>query len=378
MNPSSDKQHALIIGAGVSGLTTALCLHDRGITSTVVAEMFSPHITSNVAGALWEWPPAVCGYHHDEVSLARSKDWCMASFRKFEALAAIPEAGVYVRPVTFFFRNLIEENEFHLTKMNEIKARVPGFVRDMGLIGDNGVNSQIGLVDAYRHLAPMVDTDVYMTWLLQRVRAAGIEVVAKKITGDLRLTETALKREYGTDVIVNCSGLGARDLAGEAMYPLRGAVIRLVNDGTRMPKLTQAFCVSHDNVTSDQDIVFIVPRGENRIVLGAIAEADQWDKDIGLHNYEPVRRIYERCVEFLPILRHAEIDPVEPVRVGLRPFRKGNVRLEQVAGTSIIHNYGHGGAGVTFSWGCGIEVADRVANLFVSGETHFTDCSLVA
>nr|WKF59443.1 putative D-amino-acid oxidase [Paraburkholderia busanensis] len=378
MNYSSDKLHALVVGAGVSGLTTALCLHERGITSTVVGEKFSPHITSNVAGALWEWPPAVCGYHHDEISLARSKAWCMTSFRKFETLAAIPEAGVYVRPVTFYFRNLIEENEFHLTKMNEIEAQVPGFVRGTHLIGDNGVNPNIGLIDAYRHLAPMVDTDVYMKWLLQRVRAAGIEVVARRIAGDLHDNEAALKQEFGADVIVNCSGLGARELAGESMYPLRGAVIRLVNDGTRMPKLTQAFCVSHDNVTSDQDIVFIVPRGENRIVLGAIAEADQWSTDIGLHNYEPVRRIYERCTEFLPMLKDAEIDPVEPVRVGLRPFRKGNVRLEAVTGTSIIHNYGHGGAGVTFSWGCATEVAERVAELFDSGETQFGACALVA
>ncbi|WGS52273.1 FAD-binding oxidoreductase [Paraburkholderia sp. D15] len=378
MNYSSDKLHALVIGAGVSGLTTALCLHERGITSTVVGEKFSPHITSNVAGALWEWPPAVCGYHHDEISLARSKAWCMTSFRKFETLAAIPEAGVYVRSVTFYFRNLIEENEFHLTKMNEIEAQVPGFVRGTHLIGDNGVNPHIGLIDAYRHLAPMVDTDVYMKWLLQRVRAAGIEVVARRIAGDLHDNEAALKQEFGADVIVNCSGLGARELAGESMYPLRGAVIRLVNDGTRMPKLTQAFCVSHDNVTSDQDIVFIVPRGENRIVLGAIAEADQWSTDIGLHNYEPVRRIYERCTEFLPMLKDAEIDPVEPVRVGLRPFRKGNVRLEAVTGTSIIHNYGHGGAGVTFSWGCATEVAERVAELFDSGETQFGACALVA
>lgn len=378
MNSSSDKPHALVIGAGVSGLTTALCLHERGIPSTVVAEKFSPHITSNVAGALWEWPPAVCGYHHDEISLARSKEWCMTSFRKFETLASVREAGVYVRPVTFYFRNLIEENEFHLTKMNEIESQVPGFVRGAHLIKGNGVNPNIGLVDAYRHLAPMVDTDVYMTWLLKQVRAAGIDVIARKIVGDLQLNESAMKREYCADVIVNCTGLGARELAGETTYPLRGAIIRLVNDGRRMPKLTQAFCVSHDNVTSDQDIVFIVPRGENRIVLGAIAEADEWGLDIGLHNYEPVRRIYERCTEFLPMLKDAEIDPVEPVRVGLRPFRKGNVRLEPIAGTSIIHNYGHGGAGVTFSWGCGIEVAERVANLFASGEQQFMACSLVA
>ena len=42
-------------------------------------------------------------------------------------------------------------------------------------------------------------------------------------------------------------------------------------------------------------------------------------------------------------------------RVGLRPFRKIGVRVECAAlqdGRTVIHNYGHGGSGVTLSWGC--------------------------
>jgi D-amino-acid oxidase len=69
------NRNVLVVGAGVSGLTTALCLARRGFQVTVVADQVSPGITSNVAGALWEWPPAVCGRHHDEVLLAPSKAW---------------------------------------------------------------------------------------------------------------------------------------------------------------------------------------------------------------------------------------------------------------------------------------------------------------
>ncbi len=46
------------------------------------------------------------------------------------------------------------------------------------------------------------------------------------------------------------------------------------------------------------------------------------------------------------------------MRVGLRPFREGGVRLQIEPGGRIVHNYGHGGAGVTLSWGCADEVAD--------------------
>jgi len=67
--------------------------------------------------------------------------------------------------------------------------------------------------------------------------------------------------------------------------------------------------------------------------------------------------MFARCVELLPPLRHAEIDAAEPVRVGLRPCRAGNVRLGHEAGTRIVHDYGHGGSGVTFSWGCAAEAA---------------------
>jgi glycine/D-amino acid oxidase-like deaminating enzyme len=65
----------------------------------------------------------------------------------------------------------------------------------------------------------------------------------------------------------------------------------------------------------------------------------------------------------LPVAEYPEITP-PTVRVGLRPFRKQNVRLDREPGTRIIHNYGHGGAGVTLSWGCAIEIADMVEGLF--------------
>lgn len=44
--------------------------------------------------------------------------------------------------------------------------------------------------------------------------------------------------------------------------------------------------------------------------------------------------------------------------VGLRPARS-EVRLEaeRVEGSLVVHNYGHGGAGVTLSWGCAEEAA---------------------
>ena len=69
--PHGDAR-VLVIGAGVTGLTTALVLARRGRQVTVVADRFAPDVVSTVAGALWEWPPSVCGRHHDEPALEQA------------------------------------------------------------------------------------------------------------------------------------------------------------------------------------------------------------------------------------------------------------------------------------------------------------------
>jgi D-amino-acid oxidase len=350
----------LVLGAGVSGLTSALCLRRRGFDVTVIADRFAPRVTSVVAGALWEWPPAVCGHHKDLTSLARSKKWSEASHDIFADLAPNPQTGVYLRPVTYYFGRPVEEDPLHSEKMRELEGKVRRFRHDPALIAEHGVNAKLGLRDAYTHLAPMIDTDLYMAWLLGEVKRAGCRILQGKVTGSLSDQEETLARKYGADAIVNCTGLGARELADASVYPLRGALIRVRNDGTTMPRVTEAHCISHDGSSEESGFLFIVPRGKDMLVLGGLAEPGLWDLDIGLHNYEPIREMYRRCLEFLPALEGAQIDAAEPVRAGLRPARRQNVRLEREAGTRIVHNFGHGGSGVTFSWGCAQEVAETV------------------
>jgi D-amino-acid oxidase len=360
------NSNILIVGAGVSGLTCAVSLKERGFDVTVVAENFAPLVTSVVAGALWEWPPAVCGHHQDQVSLNRSKGWCLTAYRRFQSLAREAGTGVFMRTATFYFKQPVAADRQQLAKMNELRTHVDQFVHDPALIASNNVNPQFGIRDAYAHLAPMIDTDVYMAWLLEQVKQGGCRVVRERISGRLREQEQSLRQRFAAEAIVNCTGLGARELAVDEMYPLRGAVVRIRNDGKAMPRITDAHCVAYDAASSQPDFIFIVPRGNETLLLGGLAEADEVDLNIGLENYEPIRRMYRRCVEFLPVLKSGEIDESEPVRVGLRPVRRQNVRLEQEAGTRIIHDYGHGGSGVTLSWGCAAEVADTVQRVLAS------------
>jgi D-amino-acid oxidase len=351
----SRSDRVLVVGAGVSGLTSALALARSGVEVEIVAEKFQSDLVSVVAGALWEWPPAVCGYHRDQTSLERSKEWAMESYEIFTDLARDRSTGVYMRRANFYFTKPQTARELH--KMNELAPKVRGFVRDAGLADANGVSPETGIVDAYAFIAPMIDTDVYMGWLRRQVEAAGVTITQRRIDGRLADQEAQLCAEFGASAIVNCTGLGAAEMHGTQTYPLRGALVRAINDGSRMPKVTEAHCVSHPEGSTEQDMVFIVPRGENMLLLGGLTEEDEWSLDIGLHNHQPIRDMYRRCLEFMPVLARAEIDPDEPVRAGLRPLRNGNVCLEREDATNIVHNYGHGGSGFSFSWGCAHEVA---------------------
>ena len=358
-----DQKTVLVIGAGVAGLTAALCLARERSRVIVIADRFAPRVTSAVAGALWEWPPAVCGMHQNTASLASAKRWSDVSYRVFAALSRDATTGVFLRPVTFYFKRRIGDDSRQAEKMNEYKDKVDLFRHDSNLIAEHGINPNLGYLDAYTHLAPMIDTDAYMRWLLAEVLDAGGQVIEETVVGSLRDQEAKLLTRHNADAIVNCSGLGARELTGDPIVPLRGALIRVCNDGVAMPRIAEAHCVSHNGSEDDHGFIFIVPRGNDMLVLGGLAEPDEWNVNIDLANHLPVRDIFRRCVEFLPALGGAIIDAAEPVRVGLRPFRRQGVCLENEPGTRIIHNYGHGGSGVTYSWGCGFDVVKMVTGV---------------
>ncbi len=363
---------ALVLGAGVNGLTIAVMLRQHGWRVTVAAAGFGRETVSTVAGALWEWPPSVCGRHHDETLLEASKHWAMASYRQFQHLARFPRrTGVYLRPAVSYFHTPLAEQPLERAKADELAAHVPGFRHDPSLIAEHGINPASGVRDAYVHPAPTVDTDRYLGWLRTHAEDLGVRLVRRQVTGDLREQESGLLDEFGADVLINCTGLGAAEPAGDAtLSPHRGALIRVRNDGVAVPRITTAHAVANDPASTEQGMVFIVPRGEDRLLLGGIVEDGQYSTDLNLDTYPPLRDILRRCQDFLPALRDAELDEIDPVRVGLRPFRSGNVRLEAEPGTRIVHNYGHGGAGVTLSWGCAEEVTHLAEQLLDAGQEH--------
>jgi D-amino-acid oxidase len=117
-------------------------LLDRGYHVTILSKAWvndSPNnrLTSQITGALWEYPPAVCGSHTDEISLRRSKDWAMVSY----------QVGVQTVRSAFFFPGKLEDNLGHMHKMSEIRnAGTYGFSHRASLIQEFEINPETAFV----------------------------------------------------------------------------------------------------------------------------------------------------------------------------------------------------------------------------------------
>ncbi|WP_308036339.1 FAD-dependent oxidoreductase [Streptomyces sennicomposti] len=306
---------AVVVGGGVIGLTTALVLAERGVRVRVWTREPIERTTSAVAGALW-WP-----YRIEPESLVG--DWSLESLAVYEELAARPaETGVRM------VEGLHADTRFD--SLGPWAARVP----------------QLRVATADEHPGPalwarlpLIDMPAHLAWLRERLRAAGGGVEERTVT-ELAAVDAP--------VVVNCTGLGARELVPDpAVRPVRGQLVVVENPGIT----TWLTCVDHAAAAS----VYFFPQ-PGGLVLGGTAEEDDWSLT---PDPAVAEAIVARCAAVRPKIAGAR---VLEHRVGLRPARHA-VRLEREAlpdGRLLVHNYGHGGAGVTVAWGCARQAAGLV------------------
>lgn len=313
--------NVVVVGAGVVGLSTAIRLQEAGLDVRIVAREMPLETTSSVAAAVW-FPYRA--YPEDRVL-----DWGRHTFRRFERLAATPESGV------------------RLTTARELFVREtpdPWWTTAVtGLRRCTGAELPDGYPDGIVFTAPVAEMPVYLAYLAERFTAAGGTLERRAVTS---LGEAA----GGAPVVVNCTGLGAREVVGDdGLTPVRGQVVLVRNPG-----LDQAVF----NEDGPDGVTYIVPRSSD-VVLGGTSEEGSADLEPDPATAEAILR---RCAALEPRLAAPS---VLGHRVGLRPART-EVRLEAERlrdGTWCVHNYGHGGAGVTLSWGCADAVAELVRDL---------------
>ncbi|TXS07607.1 FAD-binding oxidoreductase [Streptomyces sp. col6] len=302
----------IVVGGGVSGLTTAMVLAERGRRVRVWSREPAGDTTSAVAGALW-WPYRI-------EPLDRVGDWSLTALRWYEELAARPdETGVRLVDGLNAGERLADLGPW----AGELKGAVE-------------------TAEGLRCRLPLIDMPAHLEWLEGRVRAAGGTVERRTVTS---FDEAAA--EAGT--VVNCAGLGARELVPDAgMRPVRGQLVLVENPGIRE-------WFAHADPASDET-TYIFPQ-PGRLVLGGTAVADDWST---VPDPRTAGEIVARCARVRPEIAGARIIGH---RVGLRPARDAGVRIEaetSAGGGRLVHNYGHGGAGVTVALGCALEAARLV------------------
>lgn len=184
-----------IIGAGVSGLTTAWLLAQRGIKVTIYADKFSPHTTSNIAGAIILTGP---GYRSGENANVGPTD---------DAINAGALAG---------FKPFLAEPRYGVYWIDHIQMRPPR--QDSQSAYQMFLGRRV--TDKFRTI--MVDPNLYLAALMQDLSEMGVGFWTKKFT--------TLRDLAGLPhpALVNCSGLGAGLLFGdENMFPIRGQLTLL-------------------------------------------------------------------------------------------------------------------------------------------------------
>lgn len=96
---------------------------------------------------------------------------------------------------------------------------------------------------------------------------------------------------------------------------------------------------------------YVFPRG-NEVIVGGCSLKGVWSEE---SNIEIQKEILERACKLVPSLKNAVI---MNRWAGLRPVRPRGVRLEREtmtfgnASVQVVHNYGHGGGGISLHWGC--------------------------
>ena len=317
---AGDPQQIVVIGAGVSGLTSAVCLAEAGRPVRVWAAAMPQETTSVVAGAVWAPPrPAE--------RAAATLDWTAHSLRVFRQLADDPGAGVRLAPA-------LAVGEFIAAAAASPAARL---IPDLRPADPADVPDGYGA--GFRASMPMIDMPRYLDYLTRRLAAAGCEVERRPVRSLAEAADSA-------PVVVNCAGLGAAALAGDdTVRPLFGQHVVLANPGVR-----QLFI----ELSGGPEWTCFFPHPQ-RVVCGGISIPDRWDTT---PDPEVTDRIVRRCRRVEPRLRGAEV--IETI-TGLRPDRPAvRVEAEPLGRARCIHNYGHSSNGVTLSWGCARDVVRLV------------------
>ncbi|KAG8036462.1 hypothetical protein G9C98_003784 [Cotesia typhae] len=329
-----------IVGGGIVGLTTALKLHHefRNSEITVLAENYDD-LVSHIAAGFFR-----VGHTYSGPTEEITKKWISDSYsyyieisKKFEPIqAGVAQSEAYM--FSSFNPDIVQ---------NKLMEQVVPIYRkttdeEFNLINKN---SKYGCYFS----TILIQNQYHLPWARNKLKEEGTNLVTKTIKSFNELVDY--------DFIFNCSGLGARKLCNDKkMIPIRGQVIKVY-----APWVKATFYNETDT--------YIIPGIDGTCTLGGTRNFETFSKTVCPHDAKSIR---ERCEELLPSLSKAKT--LKHV-VGLRPYREGGVRveIEKISNgrgkAVIVHNYGHGGYGVTTAPGTAQYAIELVQNYHKSSNS---------
>ena len=353
------KKNIVVIGAGVSGLTTALLLSQSTKTKYNIL-VVAKHMPGDYDIEYCS-PWAGANYMPVSPSGSRAAQWDRDTWAPFEKLArAQPEAGVHFQECTILNR---EKDKGSATAQwfNELLKPDPWFkdvVPNFRVVGKEELPS--GVSSATRFTSVCVNVAVYLPWLVSQCLKNGI-VFRRGVFGHMSEAMREGVHPGGkVDLVVNATGLGALKLGGvedKKMVPARGQIVVVRNESSGMVD------VSGTDDRDDETCYIMTRAAGGGTILGGSYQKGNWesqpDPSLALRimkraiDVDPGLVKDEKGIEGLSVIRHA---------VGLRPVREGGTRIEKekVGDAWVVHNYGHGGAGYQSSYGCAMDAVRLV------------------
>ncbi len=262
--PPDYRGTVAVLGCGAVGLATAALLQESGRAVALYARDLPPNTTSNVAGG--QWFPFFL-FHRAETTpefLRQFQAACEFAYRRYQILVG-PRYGV--RWMRNYQLSKTASNENGLTGRQGPMAAMMPELRDL----EPSEHPFTGYPFVRQFDTMVIEPPVYLAALLDEVRAAGAVVRVADLKD--RQAVQALPEK----VVVNCTGLGARDLFGDqTLVPIKGQLTFLLpQPEVRYAMLREEF--------------YMFPRSDG-ILLGGTHEEGVW-------SLEPDPAAKERILE---------------------------------------------------------------------------------
>lgn len=338
-------ENVKIIGSGIIGLSTGVCLNSLGYNTEIIAEDI----------------PMETGDYKDKQGIAT--EYATASVKP----STIPNKNLenMLKDSIDIFDKIEEDtNKVEIVPhfMGGEKYEHPEFkdtLHNFKTLTESEYDfpfetSKGGVFDV--HYLHMQD---YIPYLIGLYEETG---------GTIRKSSINNLENINSDYIFNCTGYGSKDLTKDQnLKPVRGHLV-YVETGEKLssPKYDGPFSYSY---TFDNKKVYCYPN-KDMIILGktAIHNSKDWEtynleeEYYDLDKGEKVpKHVIDKNAKILKNSIDLDIHDYKMFGTsGYRPYREKGIRVEKE--NNIIHNYGHGGSGATFSWGSALKSVRKITD----------------